>query len=120
MVNDLADASNFELIQDAVCEFRPYTSCAPFSAVHEYTDTPQGFSVFPNPARAGSPISLRWEGTDVEQVNILDVHGNLVRQHFPVPGADNLDVRIESVGIYWVYLRSRTGSKAEKVIVLQK
>ena len=120
VVNDLADASNFELIQDAVCEFRPYQACAPFSAVNDYANTPQGFSVFPNPARAGSPLSLRWEAPGVEQVNIFDVHGRLIRQHFPVPGVSNLEVRIESAGIYWVYLRYQSRSKAEKVIVLQK
>jgi len=118
VVNDLADASNFELLQDVVCEFRPYESCSPFSALEEYAAMQQGFEVFPNPARADSPISLRWEGMDVEQVNICDVHGRLIRQYHPVPGASNLDVRVDWAGVYWVYLQGGGRSWAEKVVVI--
>jgi hypothetical protein len=117
VVNDLADASSFDMQQDVVCEFRPYESCSPFTAVDEYSGENQGFEVFPNPARANAPLSLRWEGMDVEQVNIFDVHGRLTSQHAPVPGTDNLDVRIETPGIYWVYLQGQGRSRAEKVVV---
>ena len=117
VVNDLAEASNFELTQDVVCEFRPYESCSPFTDVEEYAATEQGFEVYPNPARAGSPISLRWEGKVVEQVNICDVHGRLIRQHYPVPGANNLEVNLESVGVYWVFMQGGGRSWVEKVVV---
>jgi len=117
VVNNLADASNFILVQDMVCEQQPYETCAPFTAVEEYSSTVQDFEVFPNPARANDPISLRWDGMDVEQVNICDVHGRILRQHHPVPGASNLDVRIESPGVYWVYLQGQGRSRAEKVVV---
>ncbi|MBC7775803.1 MAG: T9SS type A sorting domain-containing protein [Phycisphaerae bacterium] len=117
VVNNLADASNFELLQDVVCEFRPYESCSPFSGVEEYAAPQQGFEVFPNPARADSPISLYWGGMEVEQVNICDVQGRIIQQHHPVPGANNLDVRIELPGVYWVYLQGQGRSRAEKVVV---
>lgn len=87
------------------------------TAVEEYSAENQGFEVFPNPARANAPLSLRWDGMDVEQVNIFDVHGRLMSQHQPVPGANNLDVRIEMPGIYWVYLQGQGRSRAEKVLV---
>lgn len=118
ILNPVVTSSNFELTQDIACEKNGYETCAPFSAVQEYASTQQGFEVFPNPARAGNHISLRWKGTDVEQVNICDIHGRFVHQLQPVPGADNLDVRIESPGIYWVYLQGQGKSRAEKVVVM--
>ncbi|MFN0214976.1 MAG: T9SS type A sorting domain-containing protein [Saprospiraceae bacterium] len=117
VINNLADASNFELIQDVICEFRPYQTCAPFSAVEEYASTETGFHVFPNPAQAGNPISLRWEEMEVETVIISDIRGRILHQHQPVPGADNLDVRIETPGIYWVYLQGQGRRWTEKVVV---
>ncbi|MFN0036317.1 MAG: T9SS type A sorting domain-containing protein [Saprospiraceae bacterium] len=117
VVNNLADASSFELLQDVVCEQDAYETCAPFSAVKGHATARQGFEVFPNPARAGNPISLRWEGADVERVNICDVHGRLISQHTPVAGMTNLDLRIESPGVYWVYLQGQGKSRTEKVVV---
>ncbi|MFN0034807.1 MAG: hypothetical protein ACKVUS_07065 [Saprospiraceae bacterium] len=61
-------------------------------------------------------MSLRWNDSEVERVNICDLHGRIVQQHAPVPGANNLDVRIESQGIYWVYLIGQGRSRAEKVV----
>jgi Secretion system C-terminal sorting domain len=118
-VNHVATTSTFGLKQDVVCEFRAYDSCTPFTSVQDLTTDWQGFEVFPNPAHAGNPISLRWEGKDVEQVSIVDVNGRLIQQYNPVPGADNLDVRIESPGIYWVYLQGQGRTSVEKVVVGQ-
>ncbi len=116
-VNHVATTSTFGLKQDVVCEFRPYETCSPFTIVQEYATDQQNFQVYPNPAHANSPISLRWDGADVEQVNIVDVQGRLIRQLDPVPGANNLDVWIESPGVYWVYLVGQGGRRAEKVVV---
>lgn len=117
VLNSVVDVSSFELNLNVVCEQNAYETCGPFSSVDEYTDALQGFEVYPNPARSNRPISLRWEGAEVEMVNILDAQGRLVHQHLPVPGAGNLDVRIESPGIYWVYLQSQGNSRVEKVVV---
>lgn len=81
VVNDLADVSSFEVKQDVVCEQMPYESCLPFSSVEDVVGKRQAFEIFPNPARAHAPISLRWQGSDVEQVNIYDVNGRVVGQH---------------------------------------
>lgn len=116
-VNHVATTSTFGLKQDVVCEFRPYETCSPFTAVQEYATDQQDFEVFPNPAHANSPISLRWDGADVEQVNIVDIQGRLIRQLDPVPGANNLDVWIESPGVYWVYLVGQGRNRTEKVVV---
>ena len=116
VLSAVVNASSFELTQDVVCEQKPIENCVPFSGVEEYAAT-QGFQVFPNPAHAGSTISLRWEAEDVEQVRIIDVQGRLIHQHYPVPGMTNLDVRIESAGVYWVYLQGAGRSRTEKVVV---
>lgn len=117
VVNDLADASHFDVKQDVVCEFRGYETCAPFTSTHDIAHVNAGFEVFPNPAQAESPISLRWEGPGIETIRICDVHGRVISQHQPVPGADNLDVRIAQPGIYWVYLQGKGRAIAEKVVV---
>ena len=44
---------------------------------------------------------------------------NKLQQDNPEPGADNLDVRIESPGIYWGYLQGKSESRSEKVFVLE-
>jgi hypothetical protein len=118
VVNDLATTSSFELIQDVVCEFRPYETCAPFTAVEEYVDTKQGFEVFPNPVQAGNPVSLRWNHAAVTAVRICDVQGRLLRSYFPAPGANNLDAQLETPGVYWVYLQGEGSSWAEKLVVV--
>jgi len=118
-VNHVAPTSTFGLKQDVVCEFRPYETCSPFTSVQELATNQQNFEVFPNPAHANSPISLRWDGAEVERVNIVDVQGRLIGQLDPVPGANNLDVWIESPGVYWVYLLGQGRSRTEKVVVGQ-
>lgn len=118
VINDLADASSFSMLQDVVCEFRPYESCSVFTDVSDLQSLQSGFAVFPNPAKAGNLISLRWQNTAVEQVNLVDVQGRLVQQHFPVPGADNLDIRLEQAGVYWVHLVGVGHRQVEKVMVL--
>lgn len=117
VVNDLADASSFEVSQDIVCENEAYPSCSPFLALEDVPGVQQGFEVYPNPAIAGSPVSLRWEGNFVAQVNIVDAQGRLLHQHTPVPGSSNLDVQIAMPGVYWVYLVGQGISRAEKVVV---
>lgn len=117
VLNSVVDASSFELNLNVVCEQNAYETCSPFSSLNEYADARQGFEVFPNPARSNRPISLRWEGSEVERVSILDAQGRLVHQHLPVPGAGNLDVRIDSPGMYWVYLQGQGSSRVEKVVV---
>lgn len=118
VINDLAEASSFELKQDVVCENRAYETCSPFSGVENVVLAQQGFDVFPNPVSCNSPIALRWEAEGVELLNICDVQGRLIRQYKPVPGANNLDIRIETQGIYWVYLKGPGISRAEKVVVI--
>lgn len=115
--SDVIDASNWMLTQDVVCELNPYENCVPSTGLTEYAGLASGFEIFPNPAHAGSPITLRWEAAEVEQVNIVDVQGRLIGQHAPVPGTNNLDVRIEMPGVYWVYLLGQGISRAEKVVV---
>lgn len=118
VVNDLANASNFEATQDIVCENRAYETCSPVSATEPFASGSSSFEVFPNPAQANHPISLRWSDATVEQVRILDAQCRLVRQYHPVPGADNLEIGLEQAGVYWVYLQGAGWNRAEKLVVL--
>jgi len=117
VVSDLAEVTSFSLLQHVLCEESPYERCVPVSNTWQPLAERGGFEVFPNPARANSPISMRWEARNVEQVSISDVHGRLLRQYHPVPGADNLDLHIEMPGMYWVYLRSEGKTLVEKIVV---
>ncbi|MBN8679059.1 MAG: T9SS type A sorting domain-containing protein [Chitinophagales bacterium] len=117
IVNDLAEASDFGLKQNVICEFRPYESCSVFSDTEEQLEPGAEFAVFPNPARAGAPVSLRWSNAQVEQITIIDAIGRVMGQYFPVPGMDNLEWRAATPGIYWVTLQGDGLRRVEKVVV---
>lgn len=117
VVNDLAEASDFGLKQNVICEFRPYESCSVFSDTEEQLEPGAEFAVFPNPARAGAPVSLRWSNAQVEQITIIDAIGRVMGHYFPVPGMDNLEWRAATPGIYWVTLQGAGLRRVEKVVV---
>ncbi len=117
LVNHVADASDFALKQNVICEFRPYESCSLFTDTKEELEQSTDFVVYPNPAHAGAPLSLRWNNIQVEQVSITDAAGRVVGQHYPVPGIDNLELRIHTPGMYWVMLQGAGARRVEKVII---
>lgn len=117
VINDLAEASDFEIKQNVICEFRPYESCSLFSDTEEELDLGAEFAMYPNPARAGAPVSLRWSNVQVEQITIMDAAGRVMGHYFPVPGMDNLEWRAATPGIYWVMLQGAGIRRVEKVVV---
>jgi hypothetical protein len=117
VVNAVVESSSFVLELRSACETNAYESCSPFTDTEEYVSAQNTFEVYPNPARAGRPISLRWKEWPVEQVQVFDVRGSLVGQFSPVTGSDNLDVRLESAGVYTVMLMGAGKVRAEKLVV---
>jgi hypothetical protein len=117
VVNDLADASDFAVKQNVICEFRPYESCSLFTATEEVEEQQAEYAVFPNPAQAGSYVSLRWTHPGVEEITVVDAGGRIIRRHYPVPGADNLELKTDAPGLYWVYFQAKGTRKVEKLVV---
>jgi hypothetical protein len=117
VVNDLADASDFGVKQNVLCEFRPYESCSLFTSTDAPLEQQAEYAVFPNPARAGSYVSLRWTHPEVEEIAVVDAGGRIISRHYPVPGADNLELKTEAPGLYWIYFQAKGTRRAEKLLV---
>lgn len=117
VVNDLADASDFAVKQNVLCEFRPYESCSLFTSTEAPLEQLAEYAVFPNPARAGSYVSLRWTHPEVEEIAVVDAGGRIIRRHYPLPGADNLELKTETPGLYWIYFQAKGTRRVEKLVV---
>ncbi len=114
----IIDASDFSLLDTTICEKDGYADCAPFSSVEKWwNEQPTGFEVWPNPAEKGQPVSIRWAEKRVNLIEIFDASGRLVSRHRPAQEAQNMDLRLEAAGVFFVSLRSRTGVLTEKLVV---
>lgn len=117
ILNAIVEASDITLLQNVACEANAYESCSPFTSVDDLTHGLQSLELYPNPVRADQSFYLRWEGAGIEIVQVFDVHGRFIREYAPAPGMDNLELRLESAGFYWVCLKGRGTLKTIKIMV---
>ncbi len=116
IITSIVTTSSFNLVQNIVCEQNPYEVCTPVNT-EDVAEAFEGLKAVPNPAFAGSTVSLRWDDGEVEQVMVVDVNGRVVGQYYPVPGLKNVDVRMETPGVYGVTLMGKGKTQTKKILV---
>jgi hypothetical protein len=112
----IVDASSLTIRDSTICETNGYPECI-FVSANVEPNRDLSFEVFPNPAQAGQPISLRWSEKGVRELHIVDMNGRLVQRHLPATGMQNVDIRIREAGVYAVLLRGADGLVVGKLVV---
>lgn len=80
--------------------------------------TETSLSIAPNPVYAGSRLRISGQANDLQDLQLINAHGQMI-QHWPVlaPNA-NLDLPVLPAGIYW--LRFMNGQQIESARLVIK
>ncbi|HLP94290.1 MAG TPA: T9SS type A sorting domain-containing protein [Saprospiraceae bacterium] len=81
-----------------------------------------GMEVFPNPASDWIEVRVADQATGMTTLQIFDLAGRLLLQHFPPAGTNRLTLDIAGLpaGVYWIAIQQEANWMKQKMLVVHK